>query len=282
MKSNPALRYEERGEGVPLVLLHGYPFDHTIWRQQLEGIGEGVRVLAPDLPGFGQSPPLPDAEPTMQLYANEVALWADQLGIDRFVLAGHSMGGYIAFAFARHHARMLAGLGLICTRPGPDTEQAREGRYAQIAQVQERGPQAVVDAMHPRLFAPQTRENNPGLLDQVREIMLRQSVPGIVSALRAMASRPDSSPLLPDITVPTLVVSGSDDAIIPVEEVDLMAATIPGARQERVEGAGHMPMMEQPGVLNALLRDLARGSRSNPKPPEPPARQDIADTRTRS
>ena len=209
-------------------------------------------------------------------------MWANQVGLDRFVLAGHSMGGYIAFAFARHHGRMLAGLGLICTRPGPDSEQAKQARYAQIAQAQERGPQAVVEAMHPRLFAPQTRENNPGLVEQVREIMLRQSVPGIVSALLAMASRPDSSPLLPDIAVPTLVVSGSEDAIIPAEEVDLMAAAIPGARQEKIEAAGHMLMMEQPGVLNALLRDLARGSRSNPKPPDPPDPQDIAGTRTRS
>ena len=136
--------------------------------------------------------------------------------------------------------------------------------------------------MHPRLFAPQTRENNPGLLEQVREIMLRQSLPGIISALRAMASRPDSTPLLPNIAVPTLVVSGAEDAIIPAEEADLMAASIPGARQEKIEAAGHMPMMEQPGMLNAFLRDLAHGSRSNPKPPEPPDPQDIAGTRTRS
>jgi 3-oxoadipate enol-lactonase len=281
LKSNSALSYEERGEGVPLVLVHGFPFDHSIWRSQLDSMGEGVRVLVPDLPGFGQSAPLPDTEPTMPDYANQLALWAGEVGLDKFVLVGHSMGGYIAFAFARGYAHMLSGLGLVCTRPGPDTEQAKQGRYTQIAQVWDRGPQAVVDAMLPRLFSPRTKDANPGLVEQVRELMLRQNPEGIVSALRAMASRPDSFPMLEKIQVPTLVVSGLDDAIIPAEEADLMAATIPGARQERIDGAGHMLMMEQAGSLTEMLRDLARGSLTNPQPPEPPSPQDIAGARTR-
>ena len=251
---------EENGEGMPIVLLHGFPFDHNIWREQVNGVSKGARVLVPDLPGFGGSSPLPDAEPTMDRYANQLALWAGMVGLDRFVLVGHSMGGYIAFAFARLYPEMLAGLGLVCTRPGPDSEQAREGRYALIKEVWERGPQAVVDSMLPKLFAPPTKEKKPEIIEQVREMMLRQSADGIVAALRAMASRPDSSPMLPQINVPTLVASGESDVIIPAQEVDLMASTIPGAAQDVIAGAGHMPMMEQPEKLNDILSRLTRGA----------------------
>jgi len=118
------------------------------------------------------------------------------------------------------------------------------------------------------------------MVDQVREIMRRQPAGGIVSALWAMASRPDSTPLLGNITVPTLVVSGVDDRMIPAEDADLMAASIPGARQERIRSAGHLPMLEQPDALSDLLRDLARGSRTAPDIPEPPPTQDIAGVRT--
>src|ERR1044071_8443229 len=97
------LSHEERGEGTPIVLVHGFPFDHTIWREQLDNVSQEARVLTPDLPGFGGSPPLADTEPTMQDYANELALWANQLGLEKFMLVGHSMGGYIAFAFARQY-----------------------------------------------------------------------------------------------------------------------------------------------------------------------------------
>jgi 3-oxoadipate enol-lactonase len=281
LTSTPILSHEEKGQGTPIVLLHGFPFDHTIWRQQLDGVTENARVLAPDLPGFGQSAPLSEPDPGMQHYAGRLAQWVGAVGLDRFVLVGHSMGGYIAFAFARQYPHMLSGLGLVCTRPDPDTEQARQGRYALIAAVRERGPQAVVDAMLPRLFAPRTKETNPELVEQVRELMLRQGEEGIVSAIRAMASRPDSTPMLEKIEVPTLVVSGAQDVIIPAELADLMAATIPGARQETIEDAGHLPMMEQPATLSSMLRDLVRGSSTNPEVPEPPDPHDIAGARTR-
>jgi 3-oxoadipate enol-lactonase len=257
----PILNHIERGRGVPVVLLHGFPFDGSIWRGQMDGMGKAVRVLAPDLPGFGGSGPLTGEEPTMDEYAERLALWARELDLGKLVLVGHSMGGYIAFAFARRYPGMLAGLGLVCTRPGPDTPQAREGRYSLANEAQKRGPQAVVDAMLARLFAPETREKQPEIVDQVREVMLRQRVEGITPALRAMASRPDSSATMEKIDVPTLVVSGSEDAIIPAEDSARMATTIRGARHVIVRGAGHMPMLERPGELTAALRSLAQAPR---------------------
>lgn len=277
----PALNYVEQGGGTPVVLLHGFPFDHRIWEEQLNEVSKVARVLAPDLPGFGRSATLGDTEPTMDDYAEQVFLWANELGLGKFALVGHSMGGYIAFAFVRHHADMLSGLGLICTRPGSDSEQARRNRYTQIEETWQRGPQVVTDAMLPKLFSQETKDKKPLLIDRTRSIMLAQETAGIVSALRAMAERPDSTSILGGIQVPTLVVSGADDVIIPQQDVDLMAAQIPGARQERIQGAAHMPMMERPDKLNDMLCDLARGARTEPDVPEPPPTQDIAGARRR-
>lgn len=263
------LNYEERGQGVPLVLVHGFPFDRSIWQAQLDELSDEARVIAIDLPGFGGSRPLQSDEASIDDYADSIANWAGELGLDRLAIVGHSMGGYVALAFARRHAGMLAGLGLVCTRPGPDTEQGRQGRYTMIENVREKGSQAVADAMLPRLLSPQTREQRPGVEEQTRQVMLRQDGQGIITALQAMASRPDSSPMLAQIQVPTAVIGGADDAIIPAAEEDLMAATIPGATQVRIDGAGHMPMLEQPERLTEALRNLARGSRTAPAMPEP-------------
>ena len=145
----------------------------------------------------------------MDTYADAVAARAKGAGLDKFVLAGHSMGGYIAFAFARRHPQMLSGLVLVCTRPGADSDAAREGRYKLIADVRQRGPQAVVDGMLPKLFAPQTYQSNPELVEETREMMLRQSEQGITDAIRAMAERPNSTSGLDKISVPTLIVTGA-------------------------------------------------------------------------
>ncbi|HEY0068530.1 MAG TPA: alpha/beta fold hydrolase [Chloroflexia bacterium] len=265
----PTLHHEERGEGMPLVLVHGFPFDSAIWRAQLEDLSGDARVIALDLPGFGGSGPLPGDEASIDGYADAIARWAGEVGLVKLTLAGHSMGGYVVLAFARRYAGMLAGLGLVCTRPGPDSEQARQGRYTMIENVQKQGPQAVVDAMLPRLLSPRTREQRPEVEEQTREVMLRQSSAGIIAALQAMASRPDSSPYLAQIRVPTAVIGGADDAIIAATDEDLMAATIPGATQVRIQGAGHMPMLEQPQRLSDALRNLVRGSTTLPPIPGP-------------
>src|SRR5688572_8688797 len=174
------------GEGLPLVLLHGFPFDSRIWRGQVSDLSDAARVYAPDLPGFGASPPLPpNIAPSMEAYADRVAAWARQQGIGGLALAGHSMGGYVALAFARKYGSLLRALILVCTRPVADNDTAREGRYKLAKEVEERGPQAVVDAMLPKLFAP--KDEQPGeAADVVVEAMLEQSKEGITAALHAM------------------------------------------------------------------------------------------------
>lgn len=249
----------ERGEGTPLVLLHGFPFDHALWKEQLHGVAsKGARIIALDLPGFGRSNPLDGDEATMDAYADAIAEWAEKEGLEKFVLAGHSMGGYIAFAFARRHMEMLSGLILVCTRPGADSDAGKEGRYKLITEVEKRGPQGVVDAMLPKLFAAQTAKERPEIVAETREMVLRQSREGIITAIRSMAERPDSTPGLDAIKVPTLIITGAEDAIIPAPEADGLLSSIPHAKHVSIKGGGHMPMLENPNAFNKALKAFIR------------------------
>jgi pimeloyl-ACP methyl ester carboxylesterase len=182
------------------------------------------------------------------------------MGISTLTLAGHSMGGYVAMAFARLYPEMLAKLVLVCTRPGPDSEEGREGRYKMAEAVKERGPQAVVEAMLPKLVSGATRERSPDIAQQVEEIMLRQREEGIVAALHAMASRPDSGPSLAQIEVPTLIITGAEDTIIPSGDADKMLDLIPGSRHVAIPATAHMPMMEDSQAFNEALREFLESS----------------------
>jgi 3-oxoadipate enol-lactonase len=249
--------HNDRGK-VPFVLIHGFPFSSQIWQGVRGDLEDVAEIYTPDLPGFGSADKLSkDVSPSIEAYADSVAQWVRKEGIGGIVLGGHSMGGYVALAFARKYGTMLRGLLLICTRPGPDTEQAREGRYKLAGDVEERGPQAVVDAMHPKLFAEGADER---AREQAKENMLSQNEGAIAAALHAMAGRPDSTPQLREIAVPTLIITGSEDAIIPAPEAETMGRLIPNSRHAAIEGAGHMPMLEKPrqftGAVRSFLTDL--------------------------
>jgi 3-oxoadipate enol-lactonase len=253
------LHYEDQGSGLPLVLVHGFPFDGTIWEAQLAGLGDRVRVLAPDLPGFGQSPPLPGAPEDARIedYARALLAWADALGLDSFALAGHSMGGYVALELARMAPLRLAGLVLISSRAGADTPAGIVKRRQLAAAVAERGAVATVDAMLPQLLAPGDRQ--PDLTERVRGTMLRQSPAGIIPAIHAMASRPDSTPHLPAIAMPTLLIAGLDDATIPPSESQVMRDRLRDGAYVEIPGAGHLPMLEAPAAVNAALGPFVAG-----------------------
>jgi pimeloyl-ACP methyl ester carboxylesterase len=249
------LYHEEWGPRVPLVLLHGFPFDHTIWTAQGSALAGAARVLAPDLPGFGRSAPLAgDAPPTVEAYARRVLAWADEQGLRRFVLGGHSMGGYVAFALARLAAERLAALALIATRAGADSEAGHQKRSDLRAAVAQHGAQATVDAMLPTLLAPGTMTTDPDLVEQVRATMLRQAPAGLIPAIRAMAERPDSTPDLPGLPRPVLIVQGAADATSPPSEAEALHTALPQATLVLVPDAGHLPMLEAPDMVTAALR----------------------------
>ena len=252
-------RGKGKGNGVPLVLVHGFPFDSSMWEKQLDALGDEMWVVAPDLPGMGKSEPLSlNSEAGMDDYADAIAEWAKSQRIEKIALAGHSMGGYIAFAFARRHPELLDKLILIATRPGADAEAAREGRYKTAAGVEEKGVSVPADAMFPKLFAPSTYEENKETTEGIRSLMLRQGKRGIIDSLHAMAGRPDSSPDMARIKVPTLIISGAQDAIIPAAEADGMHSGIAGSKHVVIENAGHLPMLEDPEAFNKALREFVQ------------------------
>ena len=247
------LEYVEVGEGgIPLLLIHGYPLDQSMWKPQLEGL-TGVRCIAPDLRGFGASCLSPPPH-TLGEHADDLAALLDALGIRRAVIAGLSMGGYIAFEFVRRHRERLLGLILLDTSPRPDDEAARAGRNATIERAASEGVGPIALALGSKLFADDVV---PMVRDRVISQMATTPREGIVAAVTAMRDRADSRDLLPTLAnTPTLVIVGSEDRLTPPDVARAMAAAIPGATLVEVAGAGHLPTLERPEVTTAAMQDF--------------------------
>jgi pimeloyl-ACP methyl ester carboxylesterase len=211
--------------------------------------------IAPDLRGMGQSD-APDLGYSMSTYAEDLLALLNTLGVDRVVLCGLSLGGYVAFEMLRRARDRVRGLVLMNTRAEADSPEGRKARDAAAAQVREGGAEAIATAMLPRMLSSQTRKDNPPLTDRVYRMMAATPVAGILGAIGALRDRPDSFPLLPTLTgFPTLVVAGDDDQIAPVDRAQAIADALPGARLAVVAGAGHLTSMERPEATTSLLAD---------------------------
>ena len=263
--SKTNMAYVDEGSGTPLLLVHGFPLDHTMWDAQLAVLSRQARVIAPDLRGFGQTPlALGDAERgiAMEAYADDLAELLDSLSIrEPSVLAGFSMGGYVAWQFVRKYGSRLRALVQCDTKATADSEEARSGRLKMANYVAVWGSGRVAEMMGPKLFAPATFEKQPNVVAAVRRVVERTPPEGIAAAQRGMAARPDVSGMLATITVPTLVLVGEQDAISPPAEMKEIAAAIPGAEFLVIPRAGHMTTMEEPEAVNtAIVRfvDTAR------------------------
>ena len=251
------ISYRELGEGPgdPLVLLHAFPLNGRMFEPQMEAFSEGRRVVAPDYPGFGRSPRSP-AQPDVRYYAEGVGRLLDRLGLERVVLGGVSMGGYVAFGCMGLFPERICGLVLANTRPDPDTEEMRENRKKMARRVADEGVEVLVELQMERLLAPQTLENNKKVVEKVRAMILESSPTGVVAALGAMRERPDSTPLLAEIAVPTLVIGGEEDAISSPGVMAAMAEKIPDSRHVALPGAGHLSNLEAPQGFNAALKEF--------------------------
>jgi 3-oxoadipate enol-lactonase len=248
------MAYRDRGRGhqTTLLLIHGFPLDGRLWSAQLSGLASMTRVIVPDLRGCGRS----DAPPghyTMDQYAADLVALLDSLGVLHAVVGGLSMGGYIAFALWRRHPERVRALVLADTRAEPDSPQGRANRDATAARIREIGPAAFAAEMLPRLVAPAGMENPHRKTDALR-MMAAQPVEGLIGALGAMRDRPDSRELLYGISVPTLVLVGSEDGLTPPADARAMAGAIPGARVVEAPGSGHLSPLENPRAVNAALR----------------------------
>ena len=252
------LAVEIRGDGPAILFIHGYPLDHTIWAAQLDEL-EGFRRIAPDLRGMGQSD-APDLGYGIGTYADDLAGILDALGVEGVILAGFSMGGYVAFEFVRRWRSRVRGLVLVSSRAEADTADGRRARDLAAALARDGGAGAIADAMIGQMLTPATLAASPGLAERVRALMASTPVSGIIGALGAMRDRVDSTGLLPALAgIPTLVIAGQDDALVPPARAADMAAAIPGARFVPIAGASHLAPMERAGEVTAAMREFVKG-----------------------
>jgi pimeloyl-ACP methyl ester carboxylesterase len=232
-----------------------------MWNQDLNVFSQKYRVIAPDLPGFGESALGLD---TFSMERCADALWEllDELRIkEKIVLLGLSMGGYIAFEFVRKYPERLKALVLVATHPFPDNDTTRQARYETAEFVRREGASALAERLIPRFLGKTTQETKPHVVNAVRQLIVSNSPESIAAACLGLASRSDSSPLLRDIRVPTLVIAGDEDILIPGEQTAQIQKRIAGSRITSVRQCGHLINLEQPQEFqNTVLHFLAEVS----------------------
>ena len=252
---NLKIAYTDAGSGRPVVLIHGYPFNRSLWNEQVEVLSRSHRVIAPDLRGFGESDAAAGTA-TMNRMAQDVALLLDHLQIARATIAGLSMGGYVALAFYKQLPSRVRALILADTRPQADSEEAKRTRVQQAEQALSEGMASIADAMLPKLLTPETVSKRPDIVKRVRDMMLKTKPEGAAAALRGMAERDDQTALLAKITVPALILVGAEDAITPVADSEKMNHAIAGSRLAVLGNAGHVSNLERTEEFNAALLDF--------------------------
>jgi 3-oxoadipate enol-lactonase len=231
------LAYIRRGKGTPLVLIHGFPLDHTSWNDAASLLENHFDLILPDLRGFGQSTTV-ETPYTVSDMADDLAGLLDHLKIEKVVLAGHSMGGYVALAFAKKYPQRVSGLGLISSQAAADSPEGKDRRYQTAADVAQKGVGIVADAMTPKLSA------NARVQTFVRAVIEQQSPSAVIGALKAMAEREDVMAYLSAITFPVTLIHGGADLLIPIVRAQEIKAALPSAQLVALQDAGHMPMME--------------------------------------
>ncbi|MBC8162167.1 MAG: alpha/beta fold hydrolase [Roseiflexaceae bacterium] len=249
MISGAKLFYRDEGQGAPLLLIHAFPLNSVMWEPQIAALAPRMRVIAPDLPGFGQSN-YASGDSSLDRYADTLAALLDHLELDRTAVLGLSMGGYIAFALLRRHAVRVSALVLADTKAGADSDEAKAKRTENAAVAMAQGQAAIAERVLPTLLSPDAPDS---LRAHVRELIDANSREGIAAALRSMARRPDSSDMLAGIAVPTAVIVGEHDTLTPPSESEHLASSIPGATLTVIPGAAHISNLEQPEAFNSAL-----------------------------
>ncbi|HEX7767758.1 MAG TPA: alpha/beta fold hydrolase [Nitrospira sp.] len=250
------LAYSDTGSGLPIVFLHAFPLNRTMWAEQESALSLHHRVITIDLRGHGESD-APLWRYTLDQAADDVRALLDHLSIARALFVGLSMGGYITFAFYRKYTDRVKGMVLADTKAQADTPEGKAGRF-QMAQVAyKQGPSAIADLMIPTLLSPATIQKRPEIAHQVRTMIEGNQMSGIVGDLMAMAERPDSVPLLQQIACPTQIIVGELDQATPPADAKLMAEQIPDARLAIIPNAAHLANLEQPEEFTKIVAAFA-------------------------
>jgi pimeloyl-ACP methyl ester carboxylesterase len=249
------LFFRDEGAGPTLVLLHAFPLSGEMWRPQIDALRGQARLIVPDLRGFGQTDaPMGVSAPSLDTMASDVIALLDHLEIEQFVLGGLSMGGYLSFALLRQLDRnRVRGLILADTKAVADTEEARNNRQSMAVQALHDGPDPIAEAMVGKLLGTTSLESRPELGEQVKSLIRANTGAGIAAAQYAMAARPDSTPMLGDLAMPTLVIVGEEDGLTPPAEAEKMASTLPNAQLQVMPKAGHLSNWEQSEAFNTAI-----------------------------
>ena len=253
-----SLAYTDTGSGLPIVFLHAFPLNRTMWAEQEAALSTQFRVVTIDLRGHGESD-APLWHYSLDQAADDVRSLLDHLAIRQAVFVGLSMGGYILFALHRRYAERIRGMVLADTKAQADTPEGKAGRF-QMAQIAyQQGPAAIADLMLPKLLSAETIQTRPEIVRRVRAMIEGNEISGIAGDLMAMEARPDSTPLLEQIACPTQIIVGELDQATPPADARLMAERIPGSRLAVIPNAAHLANLEQPDTFTRLLAEFAAG-----------------------
>jgi pimeloyl-ACP methyl ester carboxylesterase len=254
-----SLSYDDVGSGPAVVLLHGFPLCRRMWQPQAAALATaGYRVITPDLRGFGESA-ASDGPLSMSTYADDVASLLAHLGIEKAVIGGMSMGGYVLLNLVERYPRQLTAAMFLVTRAAADDEPARMRRSSLAAEVAAGRPQTVTDAFEGILFAGGTPVERPELVAEVKSWMIATAPRGLAGGLLAMRDRKDYVDLLPSFDLPALVIGAEADRAVPPEHSRVLAEGLPNARLCMIADAGHMANLERPEAFNACLLEFLRG-----------------------
>lgn len=251
---NEKLFYLEIGQGSPLVCLHGYALDHTIWLKMSEVIKNSVKLILPDLRGHGKSPS-PEGKYTMRVMAEDVLKVMDTQKLERVCIAGHSMGGYIALALAEYYPDRLSGLALVASHAFEDPPEKKIARIADIDRVKQSSVPEVLSEMPGKLTS------NPEIAEYCKQLISMTSKNGMMGVLAGMAERQDRINVLKALKKPKMLIAGADDQLIPLKTNYQMARMIGELKLVEVKNAGHMPMMENPHETGSALLNLIKSSK---------------------
>ena len=246
------MAYDDAGAGPALVLVHGHPFDRSMWRPQVAALASRCRVVVPDLRGYGESSVVPGRTP-LSVFAADLLALVDDPGIERFALGGLSMGGQIVMECYRQFPDRITALLLADTFPRADDEPARQARLAAADRMAREGTGWYAAENLAKMIAPYHVEALPAVADHVRGMMLAAPPQGAAAALRGRADRPDYRPLLTTVTVPTLLVVGADDEFTPVGDAEEMHSLLPDSTLVVIDRAAHLPNLEQTATFNAAV-----------------------------
>ncbi len=247
--NNLTLAHTRLGHGIPLVLFHGFPLDHSIWDEVTPLLSSDFDLILPDLRGFGESDS-PGAAWTMADLAKDSASLLDHLGIDAAFVAGHSMGGYVALAFAKVYPHRVRGLALVASQTAADTPERKTGRYTEAHHIAEQGIGDTVEGMTSKLSADSRVQK------YVHDLMRKQKPAGFIGSLKAIAEREDMLSMLISASFPLLLIHGDADRLIPMERAREIKTAIPRAQLVELAGLGHMPMLEFPQAVADALKSF--------------------------